>query len=279
MWKHEIISDLKSLNLNIIPANYKYMVDEINSIITKIDTAQVFYFGNLSVAEKLMDKFENSTDKMKETYNYEYIKFPYNITLWEYVVDGDNGYGYINEKNALLITDNEKYIKINVLVFNQDRKIWLPSFASYKVFKTVNGQILISAPNDLNLTEKNEVIHMGNKTTSYCLTFNIILNCKNILTEEIHPPEKVNKKRLKNGKLPLYSYHVLNVVLGKNKSPSHNGSDSGIKQRLHFQRGHFKQFSDDKPLFGKVSGLYWWQPHLRGTNKDGFVDKEYNIIT
>ncbi len=104
-----------------------------------------------------------------------------------------------------------------------------------------------------------------------------LLSCKNISTEDILPPEKVNKKRIKNGKLPLYSYKVLNVNPFGDKNQTSGGRLNEYHNRLHFQRGHFKRFSEDKPLFGMFSGRYWWQPHLRGKNKDGFVDKEYHI--
>lgn len=34
---------------------------------------------------------------------------------------------------------------------------------------------------------------------------------------------------------------------------------------------------DDKPLFGKLKGTYWWNPHVRGTEESGVVEKDYRI--
>jgi hypothetical protein len=57
-----------------------------------------------------------------------------------------------------------------------------------------------------------------------------------------------------------------------------NGGKDGISlaKALHICRGHFKNF-DDKPLFGKLTGTYWWQPHVRGTAEAGIVEKDYRI--
>jgi len=47
--------------------------------------------------------------------------------------------------------------------------------------------------------------------------------------------------------------------------------------RVHLCRGHFKQYTADHPLLGRHVGLYVWQPHVRGKNKDGVVMKDYNV--
>ena len=108
--------------------------------------------------------------------------------------------------------------------------------------------------------------------------FLMLINCKNVYTTEIAPPIKVNKKRIVFGKQPIYSYHILNVSTSVN-SQKRQSMISDNHVRLHMCRGHFKQYFTNNALFGKYTGLYWWQPHLRGQNKDGFVDKDYKIET
>jgi len=107
------------------------------------------------------------------------------------------------------------------------------------------------------------------------LRFINLVNCSNIECIKKDPPPKLNKARVRRGKLPLCSYKTLVINSNKfinrkdpNKIPIHNN-------RIHLCRGHFKQFTPDKPLFGKYSGLYWWQPCVRGNNKDGIVIKRY----
>ena len=106
-----------------------------------------------------------------------------------------------------------------------------------------------------------------------------LLNCKNISTEVIKAPEALNKKRRKNGKQEIFDYHVLNVVVPSTKQGYREQSEPLSHVRVHLCRGHFKEYTQEHPLFGKLTGLYWWQPHVRGQNKDGIVMKNYAIKT
>lgn len=102
-----------------------------------------------------------------------------------------------------------------------------------------------------------------------------LLNCKNIITAKVISDEKLSRKRIKKGKKPLFSYHILKI---KDKL-SHNPSEFRDlwTNRLHLCRGHFKEYTKENPLFGKHTGLYWWQPHIRGDKKRGIVMKDYQI--
>lgn len=40
---------------------------------------------------------------------------------------------------------------------------------------------------------------------------------------------------------------------------------------LHLCRGHFKTFTEAAPLFGKYTGVYWWDPCWRGNGTMGLV--------
>ena len=110
---------------------------------------------------------------------------------------------------------------------------------------------------------------------------NDIINCQNVVFKDVEPPYKVNRKRIKNGKTPLYSYKILEVVKGKPKSknagsvPWNYTSPENV--RFHLCRGHFKTFTEDKPLFGKYAGTFWWNPHSRGNKDIGTVEKEYSV--
>jgi len=106
-----------------------------------------------------------------------------------------------------------------------------------------------------------------------------LLNCKNIRTETIKASEKLNKKRRKNGKAEIFDYKVLSVFKPGNKQDYRQGTIPLSHNRVHLCRGHFKEYTTDHPLLGKHVGLYWWQPHVRGQNRDGIVIKEYDVIS
>lgn len=108
----------------------------------------------------------------------------------------------------------------------------------------------------------------------------LLLNCKNIETEDNQPPSKLNRKRSKNGKQELFTYKTLVLKLPSNRQAPHDNTDTADnKTRIHFCRGHFKIFSEDAPLFGKLTGLYWWDPHVRGDKAKGLVVKDYAVRT
>lgn len=102
------------------------------------------------------------------------------------------------------------------------------------------------------------------------------LNCKNITTVDNPPPEKLNKKRAKKGKCPLFTYKTL-VIKPTGKKQSSQEAQGLWENRVHLCRGHFKTYTEENPLFGKFTGRYWWQPSVRGNKSKGVVMKDYRV--
>jgi len=108
----------------------------------------------------------------------------------------------------------------------------------------------------------------------------LLLECKNIVTEDVPTPPK---RKMKRGSiktfLPEFSYKTLKVIVGgKRRASSGCGISSGNHQnRQHLCRGHFKTFTEDKPLMGRAVGRFWWNSSVRGNPALGVVDKEYVI--
>ena len=102
----------------------------------------------------------------------------------------------------------------------------------------------------------------------------IFMNCKNVIQEKIETSPRLQKKRARSNKRPLFDYYVLKV-----RQSFSGGSEKKDlwSNRIHLCRGHFKNYTDENPLFGKYTGLYWWQPHARGQKKKGVVVKDYDM--
>lgn len=251
MWKHEILQAAMVLGKQFESTRYYHSYVSAESA---IKNSIVFYIGNFREFVHCFFKC-----KINEKYNdlgitekpiVDFNTCPYNPMLIEFYEVSTVGL----HKQALLIIGG----KIFHYSCWPKEKVW------QDVYITPNGDEYIN-PLPMHMHTINIVLKL--------------LTCKNVELEQINPHEKLNKIRLKRGKLPHYSYSVLTVnPFGNKKHYTANRLDDH-HNRIHFQRGHFKHFSDDKPLFGKLSGIYWWQPHLRGQNKDGFVDKEYHIKT
>ena len=105
-----------------------------------------------------------------------------------------------------------------------------------------------------------------------------LLNCKNVHAREQPCPPKLAKRYEERHGHKRPRYYVLDIEPMRQKFRDANGGRDGISlaKALHICRGHFKNY-DERPMFGKLKGTYWWQPHVRGTAEAGVVDKDYRI--
>lgn len=112
---------------------------------------------------------------------------------------------------------------------------------------------------------------LGNEEVAIVQLF-ASLNCENVNTETISPPDKLQKKRAKNGKKPLYEYKVLQVGVPKYKQEQGvpgPGVDSRSSPRVHLRRGHIRRTPNGKAV--------WVQPHVVGDKRQGVVHKDYQV--
>jgi hypothetical protein len=119
-----------------------------------------------------------------------------------------------------------------------------------------------------------------------CLMAVCFMHVKNISMEKITPAPKVQKNRVKHGKRPLCTYHVLEIQPFKKVLEREGGATehTGIRRAFHVCRGHFGHYGMEwkgemkGKLFGKYSGSYWVPAHLRGAIDVGLADKSYRVV-
>jgi hypothetical protein len=105
---------------------------------------------------------------------------------------------------------------------------------------------------------------------SYILAVIGLLNARNAVeTQPVELP-KLNRARIRRGKLPLFSHKLLKIahrqqlrVYGKDGSRG-----DYAPMRGHFVRGHFKT---------RRSGIFFWHPHARGSFERGTIMKDYEV--
>ena len=106
-----------------------------------------------------------------------------------------------------------------------------------------------------------------------------LLNCRNVVAEPIDPPPALARARARRGQLPLFRYHVLKVrpfaprPVRAAGGAVHAGEDLVA---IHWVRGHFKHYTAARPLLGRHTGAWWWQPHLAG-RAPRVVTKSYDV--
>ncbi|OPY69850.1 MAG: hypothetical protein A4E63_01763 [Syntrophorhabdus sp. PtaU1.Bin050] len=242
---------LIELSINLLRKSIKYHIDDV---------------------ENLMKLRVNDIKNHKKIFseNSIYYRIPY-TTIW---LD----YSFKGLKTGILMISDERSDDIQLLFFDyvSEGHCWVcwPYNVVYRRSDSGFG-VRVSEEDQADEDLENLVLAHA----SIADTFMLLLNCKNVAAEQIKAPEALNKKRRKNGKQEIFDYHVLNVVVPSTKQGYREQSEPLSHVRVHLCRGHFKEYTQEHPLFGKLTGLYWWQPHVRGQNKEGIVMKDYAIKT
>jgi hypothetical protein len=107
-------------------------------------------------------------------------------------------------------------------------------------------------------------------------TESYLYNVENIVTiERGCPPVGIKRNRHRKW---IHRHYVLQIRPMKEVYKIENDGESIERENsFHFCRGHFKTYTEEKPLFGKYVGDFWWDAHARGSIKKGLVTKDYKI--
>ena len=295
MYAHELIDDLTKFSKKILNRfkgeNVEFEINLIKSSQLLIEKVPKFHINNDDSLSTLRDSlFGKNTPLFTKLITY--TKLPYPICYFDYnlVVDPETPEIEKAPKGAMLCMQiSEDLISVMIFVYFGSFKFWVMQPIRYLInLKTYNGFQNISIANNFPTASPstNEEMEKGVKQDitelSILNAVMLLLNCKNIVqVEHAHSPKSsLNKKRIRNKKCPTLTYKTLHLQLpsSKEKNLSEKKLNEGIV-KLHLCRGHFKEYTKEKPLFGKHTGLYWWDFHLRGQSKDGVVIKDYEITT
>jgi hypothetical protein len=104
-----------------------------------------------------------------------------------------------------------------------------------------------------------------------------LLTCKNVEVETNQPEPGLSRAWERRHGEPLVRFTTLRVNSMHHRDPS-EGTGEEAQRALHIVRGHFKTFSPERPLFGRLAGTYWWDSQVRGDAKYGLVVKEYEVV-
>lgn len=104
------------------------------------------------------------------------------------------------------------------------------------------------------------------------------IHCKNVVLQSSDPDKQINRERRKVGLEPFVRYHTVNIEPMEKILRTEGQSESqGLKKAMHICRSYFATYTEEKPLFGKISGTFWVQSHVRGSAKQGVVISDYNV--
>jgi hypothetical protein len=105
------------------------------------------------------------------------------------------------------------------------------------------------------------------------------MHCRNVSLRDGVPSSIENTLRRTKGKPPLLTYKTLVIDHMKEVLRSEGGMTEGgsLKRAIHICRGHFAHYTEQNPLFGRLTGTFWVPQHVRGSTKRGIVNKTYKV--
>lgn len=305
MYAHEVIADYEKFDLaGLVEGGYFW-----NKLTDKINRAVKFHVGNAANVETI----DISKEEIFQGENGE-VKLPFDLCWFDWHRYGlptnckeppPGGYSF--KRGVLCQALFDTVLMCYIFQHSEELNRWAPSPVATLHFIDSCLSTNLHSDSIYEILEKKECII--NPKERHCFSDviwfpipisnyhgfiktdlvdavgfyeNIILNkilkllsCKNVTTEKVHPAEKLNKKRKKSGKLPLFSYHTL--VLKPTTQQEKSAPKHLWDNRIHLCRGHFKTYTEANKLFGKHTGRYWWQPCVRGNKNNGVVMKDYLI--
>lgn len=102
-------------------------------------------------------------------------------------------------------------------------------------------------------------------------------NCKNVKLREVTKRDEPSAKIKRRLHIPDVKRYTL-YIDGINNNPLEgSGDQEHVDRRWHICRGHFAEYTAERPLFGKLIGKYWIPQHARGNRKVGVIEKDYAI--
>lgn len=126
-------------------------------------------------------------------------------------------------------------------------------------------------------------IHKGinPRLTNSCVSLSLfimgIMSCRHQIELAPAPFTRQQRRQMERKGEDPNIYKVLRVKAGKHYPALERlleGKPPVIDKRLHLVRGHFKHYDN---LFGKYSGVFYWEPHYRGNESVGKVEKDYLV--
>lgn len=310
MYAHDVIDDIRRTLVQFRqgrPSEATAYLDALKKVCPLIRDSRKFHMGDVSDLENLIPQ---QNGQAFFTDDPEYLRLPYPVTWFDFSFSDSvraescnprDVPRIINSKEAVLVSEfgAPSFLVAYFFSYIKELAMWIPAefcaFIAIGGCRDINKVLLDKMTGQSNAeTDKGTISavwfvdappeHKDHLITrEYNLNFRLlevslrVLNCKNIRSVKIPAPEKLNKKRAKSGKTPLFSYHVLDIALpGQGASHQQTGTAQGGVQRVHLCRGHIKHYTSEAPLMGRHVGAYWWEPQLRGRGA-GIVAKDYNV--
>ena len=226
-----------------------------------------FIFGTREFGKSLSDLIKPYVNE---------INLPYPVTVLEYYLDNTSRSifeGATETFDAIVIIFHDKTTHIDAVIFYRDRKtknweITNFGFSLDKIEMAILPKFYTPIAERLFHKDQGYFINDIKGELSTLIEFLACLNCSNVKSIDVHPPEKLNKHRKRKGKQPLSSYKILTVPGVQTSNTSLGGTHAS--PRTHLRRGHIRRLRNGTRIW--INAVV--------VNKDvthGVVHKDYNV--
>lgn len=100
--------------------------------------------------------------------------------------------------------------------------------------------------------------------------------------EYVKPSRQVRRHAERTEGITLHEHYILRIKTPtlQRRYPSTPRPTDVPKRAIrdHTVRSHFRFYTEEKPLFGRISGAVWIPQHTRGSKEVGSIEKDYRIV-
>ena len=249
----------------LLDKNGSYMTEETNSFATLVEEAMQNQY-NASVDGSVDGNPIHNMDRSLLEARMECDQMASSVINYD-------SWGNITAEDARIIPNVEEAMMETMVSAPYNRFMH-----STKIFgfQYTDSSVDVTAEPEMatHITTDNIVIE-GMKSLLWSIGF---LNCSNVGTVRVkNNPKKERKFKKQNNRSPL-QYRMITVSPHLSQVNEH--SDEVVNQRdlpLHVVRGHFRKYTKDKPLFGRLHGTFWIPAHAKGSKDHGEIAHEYEV--
>ena len=257
MQAHKVIEALQRLRGNPMPA------EQVDLLIQKTTEAIKFEFDFGEFPVFSQETMIDHVDKLRLPFPLCYFEIP--------------GVGAMLARES--DNDNDRYILIHPFIYglfgSKEWGTW-PLDVILAIDKDRGSVVCLSDDKDIQRDFEISANDPQHSVIIAALPSMVIrglsvMNCSNVTCVENLPPHALNKKRVKNGKVPMFSYKTLHISAGSQRSGNHSDAvlSGRTGPRLHLRRGHIRRLP---------SGITTWvQPCMVGEESRGVVIKDYHV--
>lgn len=158
---------------------------------------------------------------------------------------------------------------------------------------TVNGRIYLNIDKAGNILDDLEAVKTAvfdrseltsNKMRSYVSFLPFVLKALSVLhqrtvVEHVTHTRQQRRQHQRRHKAELADYYLLTVKPSPQLESMADVAQpvAPTSRREHIVRGHFRYYTEERPLFGRYSGMVWIAEHHRGDPDAGSIQKDYLV--